>query len=96
MAGLHLVGIGKAALDHQIFQPQRPFLVIGAGQIDVRRQFFDAGARLVDGPDAGVAHGAVEREAAAFPLRMEDGLVLLGLDFAEAVHAAHIVDAIHA
>ena len=41
------------------------------------------------------AHGAVERQAATFPGGMEDRLVLLGLDFAEAVHAAHVVDAVH-
>src|SRR6202044_262308 len=70
-------------------------LIIRAREIDIRRQFFDAGAGLIDGPDAGVAERAIEPEAAAFPWRVEYRLVRLRLDFAEAVHAAHIVDAIH-
>src|SRR3984957_4952025 len=95
MAGFDLIGAGQAELDDEVFQPHRPFPVIGAGQINVRRQALDAEAGLVDGPDAGVAHGAVERERAAFPRRVKYRLVRLGLDFAKAVHAAHVVDAVH-
>ena len=74
---------------------QRPFSVIGARKIDLRRQLLDAGAPFVDGPGADHAHGAVEREAAAFPRVVKDRLVLFRLDFAEAVHAAHVVNAVH-
>src|SRR5579862_3827465 len=95
MAGFDLIGVGQAELDHEVFQPHRPFAVIGAGQINVRRQLLDAEAGLVDGPDAGVAHGAVEREGAALPRRVKYRLVRLRLDFAKAVHAAHVVDAVH-
>ena len=44
---------------------------------------------------AGRAHRERERERAALPLGVEDGLVGLGLDRPEAVHAAHVVDAVH-
>ena len=53
-------------------------------------------AAAVDGPLAGVAHGAVDREHAAFPLLVKRRLVRLRLDFAEAVHAAHVMNAVHA
>ena len=95
MARGKLVGPGKSARDDHVVEPQRPFAVIRRGQINVRRQRFDAGAAFVDGPGADRAHGAVERQAATFPGGVEDRLVLLGLDFAEAVHAAHVVDAVH-
>src|SRR5581483_627983 len=51
--------------------------------------------RMIDMPGAGVTHGALHRQHVAFPRRMEHRLVLLDLDFAEAVHAAHVVNAVH-
>ncbi len=41
------------------------------------------------------AHGAVHRQRPAFPRRVEHRLVGLRLDRAEAVHAAHVVYAVH-
>src|SRR5262249_39508813 len=47
---------------------------------------------MVDAPGAGILHGYLHGEHAALPGRMERRLVLLGLDPAEPVHAAHVVD----
>src|SRR5262245_56655200 len=93
--GGNLVGACEPAADDHVFQAQRPFSVIGVREIDLRRQFLDSGAPFVDGPGADHAHGAVEREAAAFPRGVKHRLVLLRFDFAEAVHAAHVMDAVH-
>ena len=51
-------------------------------------------SRTADGPRAGVTHGALHREHAPFPSLMERRLVGLDFDFAEAVHPAHVVDAV--
>src|SRR5579863_8060982 len=95
MAGGELVSASQAARNDHILQAQRPFAVIGRRQINVRRQGLDAGAAFVDGPGADRPHGAVERQAAAFPGGMKHRLVFFRLDFAEAVHAAHVVNAVH-
>src|SRR5436190_1469443 len=50
---------------------------------------------MVDVPGAGVAHGALHRQHAAFPLGVKRRLVRFDLDLAEAVHAAHVVNAVH-
>src|SRR5260370_4850929 len=42
-----------------------------------------------------ISHGAVHGEDTALPRRMEHRLIRLGLDLAEAVHAAHVMDPIH-
>src|SRR6185295_18602804 len=95
MTGRHLVGPDQAAVDQHGFEPHRPFLVIGGGEIEHRRKLFDGETGLVDGPQARIAHGAVERERAALPGRMEHRLVRLRLDLAESIHAAHVVHAVH-
>src|SRR4051812_29258266 len=50
---------------------------------------------MIDVPGSRVAHGALHREDAAFPGRVEHRLIRLDLDLAEAVHAAHVVNAVH-
>src|SRR6187431_551547 len=50
---------------------------------------------MVDMPGAGVAHGALHRQHAALPGRMERRLVLFLDDLTETVRAAHVVNAIH-
>src|SRR5665213_265752 len=50
---------------------------------------------MVDVPGAGVAHGALHRQHAALPRRVEHRLVRFNLDLAKAVHAAHVVNAVH-
>jgi hypothetical protein len=41
------------------------------------------------------AYRAAHRQHAPLPAMMENRLVRLGLDLAETVHAAHIVNAVH-
>src|SRR5204863_9393080 len=50
----------------------------------------------VDVPAAEESGGHRQRERAPLPIMMEDGLVRLGVHRTEAVHAAKIVDAVHA
>src|SRR5580698_8249287 len=95
MPRFEFVGADQAFLDQEIFKPHRPFFVVRAVEIDVRRQAFDAVAGLIDSPDPRVTKGAIKRHRAAFPWGMEHWLVLLRLNLAEAVHAAHVVNAVH-
>src|SRR5215831_10658422 len=94
-AGSKLVIADKAELHAQIFQAQGPFLVVAAGEIDMRRQRLTREPPGVDGPQAEIAHGTIHGENAALPRSMEHRLAGLTLDFAEAVHAAHVMDAVH-
>src|SRR5262245_44065250 len=94
-AGGELVGLDEAALEQHVLEPDRPLLVIGPRQVVGGRQLLDRRPRHVNVPLAGKTHGAVERDAAAFPGGVEYRLVRLGLDLAEAVHAAHVVNAVH-
>src|SRR5580698_6182795 len=95
MTCFEFVGTDQALLDQQVFKPHRPFLVVRAVEIDVRRQALDAVTGLIDGPDARVTEGAIERHRATFPWGVEHRLVLLRLNLTEAVHAAHVVNAVH-
>src|SRR5262249_46396786 len=95
VAGREFVRPDKAEFGKELFHAQFPLSVIGTGEIDSRRQALAGKPGLVDDPHAGVAHRAIERVKASFPIIVKDGLVLLRLDFAEAVHAAHVVDTIH-
>src|SRR5215469_1621138 len=95
MAGGELICSGKAELGELLFQAQFPFLVIGAGEINGWRYLLAGKTSVVHAPDARIEHRPTERERAGLPLFVKHGLVLLRLDFAETVHAAHVVDAIH-
>src|ERR671936_860126 len=52
-------------------------------------------ARGIDRPRSGIAHRALHREDAPLPGSVKHRLVRLGIDLAEAVHAAHVVNAVH-
>jgi hypothetical protein len=95
VAGRDLVRIDEAALDQHSLEAEKPALVIGAGEIDLRREQLACVTRRIDVPETGRAHGPVHRQHAAFPAFVKHRLVRLGIDFAEAVHATHVVDAIH-
>src|SRR5262249_49786813 len=86
----------QAIFEQQLLEPQRPLLVVSHGEIVVRRHLLDRGARPVDVPHLGVAHGAVERERPPFPLAVERRLVRFRLHRTETLRAAHVVDAVHA
>src|SRR5688572_20778670 len=93
--GGDFVGVDEAALDQQVLIAQKPFLVVGAGQIERGRHQFNGITAGVDGPGAEYADGTAHRQHASFPRMMKYRLVGLGLDFAKPVHAAHIVNAVH-
>src|ERR1051325_10000302 len=95
MTGGELIRSGKAKIGELLFHAQFPFFVIGAAEINRRRQLLAGKARLIDHPNARVAQCAIKCLGAGLPVGVKNRLILLGLDFAEAVHAAHVVDAIH-
>src|SRR6185437_1291382 len=95
MAGRDLVRRDHVAVDHRLLERQEPLLVIGAGEIDRGREALAREALRVDVHAAVRAHGAHHGHYAAFPFVMERRLVLFDLDSAEAVHATHVMYAIH-
>src|SRR5208282_5191513 len=46
-------------------------------------------------PQADITHRALHRQNAAFPFRVKGRLARLGQNRPEAVHAAHVVNAVH-
>ena len=72
-------------------EPQEPALIIRGGEIGERRQVFERGTPAVDRPQAGGSHRPLQRIDAAFPIGVEDRLIGLGFDRAEAVRTAHVV-----
>src|SRR5262245_49594022 len=96
LAGGNLVGRNEPALGHQLFEPGNPNLVIRLGEIFGWVEALPGGASLVDVPASRGGHRHGEGKGAPLPRRMEDGLVVLGDDRAEAHHAAHILCAVHA
>src|SRR5580700_473298 len=94
-AGFELRGRHKTALCDVLLHRQGPAPVVRHAEIGQRRQLLLREAGVVNVPSAGVAHGALHRQNAAFPRRMKYRFVLLGLDLTEAVHAAHVVHAVH-
>ena len=93
--GPHFLRRDETLLHQQLLEAVEPVLVVRRGQV------FGAGHQLariaahVDVPLAQEAGGHGERERLALPVVVEHGLVRLGLDRAQAVHAAHVVDAVH-
>src|SRR6516165_1335981 len=85
----------KALVDQEIFETEQPFLVVGAGEIDMRRQGLAIETGRVDVEGARSPQRAHHRQHAALPFRVEHRLIGLRLDLAKAVHAAHVVHAIH-
>ena len=70
-------------------------LVVGPAQVGGRRHQLAQVAEPVDrGPGRG-GHGPPDAEHPALPRLVEDRLVGLGGDRPEAVHAAHVMDAVH-
>src|SRR5207245_6099689 len=78
-------------------QPRQPFLVVRHAEIFGRRQELElmTGVVQVLSAAAGSQH-ARDGIGPRFPGRVKHRLVLLVLDGTHAVHAAHVVDAVHA
>jgi hypothetical protein len=95
MASRDFVGVDKRVLKKGLLETEKPSLVVGTGQIDMWRKQFDAVSRHINIPRPGCAHRAAHRHRPGFPWMMKDRLIRLGYDFAEAIHTAHVVDAVH-
>ena len=95
MAAGQFSSADEACLQKQRLRPQMPFPVIGAGEVNLRRQTFDAIAPLVDVPDARRHQRPADSHYAALPDIVKRRLVGWRHHGAKAVHAAHIVDAVH-
>src|SRR5262245_10681228 len=50
---------------------------------------------MVDPPGTGVEHGSLHSEDTPLPRSMKHRFVFFDLDLAEAIHAAHVVHAVH-
>src|SRR5215472_2918437 len=95
MASLEFLGCREAALDDVFLHSQKPALIIRSAEISNWWQPFLREARLVDIPGTAVCHRSLYGEHAPLPRSVKHGLVLFGFNFAEAVHATHIVHAVH-
>ena len=95
MTGFDLLGRHETALDQVLLHPQRPAPVVRRREIGLRRQGLLGESQIVDMPGAGIAERPLHGEHAPFPAFVKRRLVGLDLDLAEAVHAAHVVDAVH-
>ncbi len=93
---LDLLAGHQPLLDQQLLEAVEPGLVVAAAQVIRRRRVLARKARHIDVPAAHGARGEGDRKDAALPIAVEHRLVLLGLDGAHALHAAHVVRAVHA
>ena len=98
MAGGKFVFADQAAFDAQSLQTELPFPVIARSQ-----DTHVVGQRLLrENRAVSMVHARrypmarIHRQHAAFPRGVAYRLVGLRLDRAEAMHAAHVVDAVHA
>src|SRR5262249_34153340 len=89
------VDADEALAQQVLLHPQRPALVIGGREIDRGRQHLLRGARHVDVPGTRVGYGALHCQHASLPGGVEHRLVRLRLHRPEAVHAAHVMYAVH-
>src|SRR5437773_1947626 len=90
-----VVAIDGAVLNHKLHEPSEPFFVIAHAQIVGRGDLLDLITAGIDVPLAPCADRTCQGKHAAFPARMEHRFVLLILNRAHAMHAAHVVDAVH-
>src|SRR5262249_22235704 len=93
---LDLLPAHQAMRGEQLQQTLAPDLVIAGREVVRGMQRLPRMAGDVDGPESERAAAEVETERALFPFVVEDRLVLLGIDRAEAHHAAEILGAVHA
>src|SRR5581483_7986371 len=94
-AGGNLILADEAALLEHRLERGKPDLVVAHRQIFGRIAVLAGEARLVDVPAARHAHGEGQGEGALLPFGMKHRLVRLRLDRAEAMHAAHVLRAVH-
>src|SRR5271165_3739704 len=95
MASRQLLGRDIPAPERERLSSKRPTPIIRRGEIDCRPLVLSRIAEHVQIPGAGWAHRAHYCDHATFRRRMENEFVRLGLNFAETVHAAHVMDTVH-
>src|SRR5262245_22713398 len=93
---IDLLARDEAACRELVHEPRQPPLVIAHSQVLGRRQQFELMARVVEilAPSAG-SNDARHGVHASFPRFVENRLVRLVPDRSHAVHAAHVMDAVH-
>src|SRR5206468_2964815 len=95
-AAVDFLASGDTVRDQLIREPRQPSLVVRHAEIFGRRQALELMARVVQILPAAVrSDDARRRIDAALPRLMEGGVVLLVMNRTHAVHAAHVVDAVH-
>ncbi len=92
---LQFIAVNEPLLDRVAHHRRQPTLVVRRPQVFRRGHAFDAMAERVDVVVSRTTQEPIEAKHAAFPCGVEDRLILLALDRAEAVHAAEVVDAVH-
>src|SRR5271157_5835752 len=95
LPSLKLSACHQAALDQEFNQPRNPFLVIAHPQIFSGGDQLPLVTRAVEGPFSPGSHCQRQRECASLPALVEHRLLVLGLDRAQAMHATHVMDAVH-
>src|SRR5215472_4260431 len=84
----------QTAQGQALNERREPLFVVAHPQIVDRRDAFQIVAR--EAQFAGGPHGKGQRQHPPLPPRVKHGLVLFHFDRAQAVHAAHVVNAVHA
>src|SRR4051794_40883099 len=95
MAGGDFLPGEIAFLDQHLLEPEKPFLVIGARQVHVRRQRLAIEARGVDVEGARRAHRAHHGENTRFPLLVKHRLVWPRPHPSGPPPSPPVVDAVH-
>src|SRR5579884_167710 len=92
---LQLLPGGHALLHHQRLHRGQPEVEVGLAQVLGGRDPLPAVAELVQVEDPPLGQDEAEGEDPALPAGVEGVPVVPGIDRAEGLHAAHVVDAVH-
>src|SRR5688572_9325877 len=87
--------LGHAGFQQRLLGDVDPLLVVGLRQIEIRPQRLAQIAEPVDGETGGEGHDLQETAGPALPCLMKRRLVAFGVDCAEPVHAAQVVNRVH-
>ena len=95
LSTLDLGACDQAALNQEFNQPCNPFLVITHPQILGRGDQLALVTRAIESPFSPGSHRQRQRERSRLPALVEHGLIVSGSDRPHAMHAAHIMHAVH-
>src|SRR5204863_4276404 len=93
--GVELLPADDPLLDQVGLDRRQPALVVARSEVPRRIHSLDPPTELVDIVESMEARDPVHRVDVPLPGRVEDRLVRLALDRPKAVHATHIVHAVH-